>query len=82
MIYACLRIIDMKPCIKPSVDDDLEKCCFEVLMNSVLNEIFDDLSSISGQKSLHESFRHLSLENFGTNCSLIGVIKHEIWHFW
>ena len=65
-----------------NLEDELEKVLFWVLTNSDLHDLFDGLMSISSKNSKHESCRYMSLVNFGTSFSLIGVIKREIWHFW
>ena len=65
-----------------SVEDELGKMLFRVLVNSDLNVLFGGLMDIFRETVLHESCQYMSLVNFGKNFSLIGVIKREIWHFW
>ena len=44
----------------------------------ILHDYFEAFVCVSGRKFLHDSCRFMSLVNFGTNFSLIGVIKREL----
>ena len=45
----------------------------------MLHANFEDFVSISRPKCLLESCSTLSLETFGTNFSLIGAMKRDLW---
>ena len=73
-----LRFMSMAMKLILSYMLSLRKMLSRICMNSTLHEIFEDSKCISRLKSLHESCSAMSLENFGTNLTFIGVIKREI----
>ena len=54
------------------------KMDFYFLLNSDLQAIFDHVLYVSNKNSKHKSCSYMSLENFGTDFSFIGLIKREI----